>query len=122
MFFDYNMTSTKAASISSDLPQWLLQVDYARYVSDVIYLPPDSTDLKASINIDLTRRIGQVNPNLRAGFIEHLGRCIYGGILPVESTSPELITPSGFRSDVLSILRDELQIPLMRWPGGNYVS
>ena len=84
--------------------------------------------------------IAPVSPLIFSGFLEHLGRCIYGGILPaVPTTFPysprtpclpdqftetpaELLTPEGFRADVLAVLRDELQVPLVRWPGGNYVS
>ncbi len=32
------------------------------------------------IGIDLRRRIGTVDPRIFGQFIEHLGRCIYGGI------------------------------------------
>ena len=34
----------------------------------------------ARIGIDLTRRIGTVDRRIFGNFIEHLGRCIYGGI------------------------------------------
>jgi hypothetical protein len=46
---------------------------------------------------------------------------IYGGIVPTEGTSESLITPSGFRKDVLHLIRDELKVPIVRWPGGNFV-
>ncbi|CAG1773172.1 partial alpha-N-arabinofuranosidase, partial [uncultured bacterium] len=52
------------------------------------------------------------------GFIEHLGRCIYGGIY--EPDSP-LADENGLRTDVLQAL-ERLQIPLVRYPGGNFVS
>jgi alpha-N-arabinofuranosidase len=52
------------------------------------------------------------------GFIEHLGRCIYGGIF--EPGSP-LADEHGFRRDVLDAAR-QLHMPLLRWPGGNFVS
>ena len=51
-------------------------------------------------------------------FIEHLGRCIYGGIF--EEGSP-LSDARGFRRDVLEAARP-LRIPVLRWPGGNFVS
>ena len=35
----------------------------------------------ARIGIDLHRRIGSVDRRIFGNFIEHLGRCIYGGIL-----------------------------------------
>jgi len=51
-------------------------------------------------------------------FVEHLGRCIYGGIYePGHPTADE----HGFRGDVLALAR-ELGVTTMRWPGGNFVS
>lgn len=47
-----------------------------------------------------------------------MGRCIYGGIY--DPTSP-LSSPDGYRLDVLSALRD-LDIPVVRYPGGNFVA
>ncbi|KAH9937983.1 glycoside hydrolase [Amylocystis lapponica] len=84
--------------------------------------------------------IAPVSPFIFAGFLEHLGRCIYGGILPAGPTTfpytprkpcpndqfvatpKELLTPEGFRKDVLEVMRDELHTPMVRWPGGNFVS
>jgi alpha-N-arabinofuranosidase len=70
------------------------------------------------ISIDLDRRIGTVDPRIFGQFIEHLGRCIYGGIY--DEGSP-LSDARGFRRDVLEAARP-LRIPVLRWPGGNFVS
>jgi alpha-N-arabinofuranosidase len=51
-------------------------------------------------------------------FIEHFHRQIYGGIF--EPGSP-LSDKDGFRTDVVEALR-ELKIPIVRWPGGCFVS
>jgi alpha-L-arabinofuranosidase len=72
----------------------------------------------ARIKIDFDRQIGKINPNIYGNFIEHLGRCIYGGIY--EEGSP-LSDSDGFRKDVLEAARG-LHIPLLRWPGGNFSS
>lgn len=72
----------------------------------------------AKIKIDTDRRIGTINPNIYGGFIEHLSRCIYGGIY--EEGSP-LSDERGFRTDVLEVLK-ELRLPNLRYPGGNFVS
>jgi alpha-N-arabinofuranosidase len=62
--------------------------------------------------------VAQVDPNLFGSFVEHLGRCVYGGIYePGHSTA----TAEGFRGDVLELTR-EIGVPLMRYPGGNFVS
>ena len=70
------------------------------------------------IGIDLRRRIGTVDRRIFGQFIEHLGRCIYGGIY--EEGSP-LSDARGFRRDVLEAARP-LAFPVLRWPGGNFVS
>ena len=62
--------------------------------------------------------IGPVDPNLFGSFVEHLSRCVYGGIYePGHATA----TAEGFRGDVLELTR-ELNVPLVRYPGGNFVS
>jgi alpha-L-arabinofuranosidase len=70
------------------------------------------------IAVDPARRVGNLDRNVFGGFIEHLGRCIYGGIY--EEGSP-LSDERGFRKDVLALLR-ELRMGVLRWPGGNFVS
>jgi alpha-N-arabinofuranosidase len=62
--------------------------------------------------------IGTTNPRLFGAFVEHLGRCIYGGIF--EPGHPEA-DAHGFRQDVMALVR-ELQPTIMRYPGGNFVS
>lgn len=72
----------------------------------------------ARIKIDVDRTIGEVDPLLYGNFVEHLGRCIYGGIY--EPGSP-LADEDGFRTDVLEAVR-ELNPTILRYPGGNFVS
>lgn len=70
------------------------------------------------IQIDPSRTLGQISRHIFGGFAEHLGRCIYGGIY--EPGSP-LADDDGLRRDVLDALR-RLAMPIMRYPGGNFVS
>jgi alpha-N-arabinofuranosidase len=70
------------------------------------------------IRIDPARSIGTIDRRIFGGFVEHLGRCIYGGIY--DEGSP-LSDEHGFRRDVLAAAR-ALRMPLLRWPGGNFVS
>ncbi len=70
------------------------------------------------IQIDVDRSLGPINRNIFGGFAEHLGRCIYGGIY--DPGSP-LSDANGLRTDVLDALR-RLRIPVIRYPGGNFVS
>lgn len=51
-------------------------------------------------------------------FLRHMGRCIYGGIYDPESPHAD---SNGYRLDVLTHLRT-LRIPVMRYPGGNFVA
>ena len=70
------------------------------------------------IVVDPGRRLGDVDRTIFGGFVEHLGRCIYGGLY--EEGSPHS-DARGFRTDVLGLLR-ELRMGVLRWPGGNFVS
>lgn len=58
------------------------------------------------------------NKQIFGQFIEHFHRQIYGGIF--EPGSP-LSDDSGFRLDVIEAVR-ELKVPIVRWPGGCFVS
>jgi alpha-N-arabinofuranosidase len=73
---------------------------------------------QARIDIDLERTRGRVDQRIFGGFIEHLGRCIYGGVY--EPGSPRS-DDRGFRRDVLDAARG-LRVQVLRWPGGNFVS
>ena len=73
---------------------------------------------KASMILDRDYRIGQVDPRIFGSFIEHLGRAVYGGIYePGHPTADE----AGFRKDVIEKVR-EIGVPIVRYPGGNFVS
>jgi len=72
----------------------------------------------ARIKIDLDRVIGEVDKNIYGNFVEHLGRCVYGGVY--EPGSP-LSDEKGFRKDVMAAVKD-LKPSLVRYPGGNFVS
>ena len=74
--------------------------------------------LRARVKIDTERTIGEIDPKIFGNFIEHLGRCIDGGIF--EEGSP-LSDSNGFRRDVLDAVK-KLNVTLLRWPGGNFVS
>ena len=73
---------------------------------------------KARIILDKDYKIGRIDPRIYGSFIEHLGRAVYGGIY--EPDHP-LADEQGFRKDVLEMVR-RLQVPVVRYPGGNFVS
>lgn len=73
---------------------------------------------KANVLMDRDFAIGQTDPRLFGAFVEHLGRCVYGGIYePGHPTADE----KGFRRDVLALVK-ELGPTIIRYPGGNFVS
>jgi alpha-L-arabinofuranosidase len=49
-----------------------------------------------------------------------MGRCIYGGIYDPENQYG-LVDENGFRTDVIQAMK-ELRVPVVRWPGGNFVA
>src|SRR5471030_57492 len=72
----------------------------------------------ATIKIDKNFQIAEIDPRIYGSFIEHLGRCVYTGIY--EPSHPQA-DEHGFRKDVLNLVR-ELRVPIIRYPGGNFVS
>ncbi|MDE3197663.1 MAG: alpha-N-arabinofuranosidase [Acidobacteriota bacterium] len=72
----------------------------------------------ARIKIDTERVIGDIDPKLYGNFVEHLGRCVDGGVFQEGS---RLSDPEGYRKDVFQGAKN-LNIGLLRWPGGNFSS
>ena len=70
------------------------------------------------ITLDPRFSIGAVSPLLYGGFLEHLGRSIYGGVYDPDSAHADA---DGFRADVVRALA-ELSMTIVRYPGGNFVS
>jgi len=68
--------------------------------------------------VDRRYLAGEVDNRLYGSFVEHLGRAVYEGIY--EPGHP-LADERGFRKDVMEMVR-ELQVPFIRYPGGNFVS
>ena len=74
--------------------------------------------LNGTVRIDPLRRIHPYSQMLFGQFLEHFHRQVYGGVF--EPGSP-LADDRGFRLDVIEALR-ELKVPVVRWPGGCFVS
>ena len=77
-----------------------------------------SRGAEARIKIDIDRTIGEIDKNLYGNFVEHLGRCVYGGVYDPDS---EQADEKGFRKDVLEAAKG-LNVSITRYPGGNFVS
>ena len=74
--------------------------------------------MKAKITVAPEFKIGEIDRRIYGSFIEHLGRAVYGGIYePGHPTADE----DGFRKDVIDMI-NELNVPIVRYPGGNFVS
>ena len=72
----------------------------------------------ARLIVDPAFVVGDVDPRLYGAFVEHLGRCVYTGIYEPEHPTADA---DGFRGDVAELVT-ELGVPMLRYPGGNFVS
>lgn len=72
----------------------------------------------AKMIIDKDFRISEVDSRIYGSFIEHLGRAVYDGLY---QPGHPLSDGDGFRKDVIELVK-ELGVPIVRYPGGNFVS
>ena len=86
---------------------WLRSIGYAQIARG----PARAVMLQSRTRAPFDRR-------LFGSFLEHLGRAIYTGVY--EPGSPRA-DQNGFRTDVIREIT-ELGVPVMRYPGGNFVS
>jgi alpha-L-arabinofuranosidase len=68
----------------------------------------------AVIKIDPDRKIGAIDPNIYGSFLESPRRGLY-------EPGSKLADDNGFRKDLIALIK-ELNVPVVRWPGGNFVS
>ncbi len=73
---------------------------------------------RAKIVYSKNFKIDEVDRRMYGSFVEHLGRCVYGGIYQPEHPEADA---AGFRNDVKELIR-ELGVTAIRYPGGNFVS
>jgi alpha-L-arabinofuranosidase len=73
---------------------------------------------KGRVVIDPDRTISTLDRNLFGSFIEHLGRSVYEGVYEPGS---KFADSNGFRTDVMDAIK-KLGVPIIRYPGGNFVS
>lgn len=74
--------------------------------------------MKATLTVNKKYPIADIDKRIYGSFIEHLGRAVYGGIYEPTHESAD---SEGFRTDVLSLIK-EMGVPIIRYPGGNFVS
>ncbi len=73
---------------------------------------------KIKVIVEKNFKVADTDDRLFSSFIEHLGRAVYSGIY--EPGHPEA-DEQGFRKDVINLVR-ELNVSLVRYPGGNFLS
>ena len=74
--------------------------------------------MRAKITIDKNNIIDKIDRRIYGSFIEHLGRAVYEGIYDPEHKDADEM---GFRKDVIDLVK-ALNVPIVRYPGGNFVS
>jgi alpha-N-arabinofuranosidase len=74
--------------------------------------------LTSKVTVHPAFTIAAVPRRLFGSFVEHMGRCVYGGIYEPGHTEADT---DGNRLDVAKLTR-ELGISVVRYPGGNFVS
>ncbi|KAJ9663995.1 hypothetical protein H2198_000498 [Neophaeococcomyces mojaviensis] len=80
------------------------------------------TDPHPSITVFPHNRLNPISRDIYSGFLEHMGRCITGGIYDPQNPNKDLlIQPDNFRKDVIEALKP-LDIPVFRYPGGNFTA
>ncbi len=74
--------------------------------------------MKAKVTVSKSFEIGKIDDRIYGSFIEHLGRAVYNGIY---EPTHESANAQGFRQDVMKLIK-QLNVPIVRYPGGNFVS
>jgi alpha-N-arabinofuranosidase len=74
-----------------------------------------ATSADSRIEVFLDESSGQISPNLYGQFTEHIGGVIYDGVWVGEKS--KIRNLFGIRAELVDRLK-EIQVPIMRWPGG----
>ena len=74
--------------------------------------------LTSQIVVDRDFTIAPLDRRVFGTFVEHMGRCVYGGIYEPGHPTADV---NGFRRDVLELTK-ELGPTIVRYPGGNFLS
>jgi alpha-N-arabinofuranosidase len=72
----------------------------------------------ARIIVDRDFAMADLDRRMFGAFVEHMGRCVYGGIYEPGHPTADA---QGFRGDVIELTR-ELGPTIIRYPGGNFLS
>ena len=78
----------------------------------------DDVAHEAKVDLHTEHRVAAIDERIFSGFLEHMGRAVYQGVF--DPGSP-LSDERGLRRDVIDALAP-LRMPMVRYPGGNFVS
>ena len=101
------LTELSKSSAALAAGSWLSAIGYAQ-----ISRGP------ARVLINRARYRSELDRRVLGAFLEHLGRAIYTGVYEPGSPAADA---KGFRTDVIAEIK-ALGVPIMRYPGGNFVS
>lgn len=79
----------------------------------LFFMPAMAEEMTMTIHVDQGKQ--KIHKEIYGQFAEHLGSCIYGGLWVGENS--QIPNINGYRKDVFEALKN-LQIPVLRWPGG----
>lgn len=74
--------------------------------------------MKGSLKVDKNDYISEIDERIYGSFIEQLGRAVYTGVYQPDHPTAD---SDGFRQDVIEAI-NKLNVPLIRYPGGNFLS
>lgn len=74
--------------------------------------------MKSTLFVNSDDVIAEIDPRIYGSLVEHLGRSVYTGIYQPDHP---LADEDGFRTDVIEAIK-QLKIPIIRYPGGNFLS
>lgn len=74
--------------------------------------------MEARVTLNTSFNNGQIDSRIFSGFLEHLGRSIYGGVYDPDNGHSN---DEGIRTDVAEDMTG-MNMPFVRYPGGNFVS
>ncbi|MCL2360658.1 MAG: alpha-N-arabinofuranosidase [Defluviitaleaceae bacterium] len=74
--------------------------------------------MKAKMTVNNAFTISEIDPRIYGSFLEHMGRAVYSGIYEPGHVTADA---NGFRNDVKALVK-ELKTPIIRYPGGNFLS
>ncbi len=74
--------------------------------------------MKVHMRINREFPLSELDERVYCGFLEHLGRAVYSGVYQPGHPAADA---DGFRTDVIELVKG-LNMPMTRYPGGNFVS